>query len=66
MEKSKASRQVKVSEKPEKFMPDDASVGETLSTWGVISVDEAQDPADLMKHPPSVTHQSFRKLSLMI
>lgn len=51
-----------MSEKPEAFMPDDSmSVG---STWGLISMDDVPEPTDLLKHPPAVTHQSFRKPNL--
>ena len=56
---NKAKSQPKMSEKPEAFMPDDSmSVG---STWGLISMDDVPEPTDLLKHPPAVTHQSFRK-----
>jgi hypothetical protein len=60
--KAKAERNGKGVEKQEFFMPDDSS--DSRSTWGVINVDEAPDPAELLKHPSSVTHLSFRELNL--
>ncbi|CAE6470557.1 unnamed protein product [Rhizoctonia solani] len=49
----------KPTEKPEAFMPDDLSVGEAPSTWGIISHDDLPDPADVLKHPQSVSHQTY-------
>ncbi|CAE7226835.1 unnamed protein product [Rhizoctonia solani] len=49
----------KPTEKPEAFMPDDLSVGEAPSTWGIISHDDLPDPADVLKHPQTVSHQTY-------
>ncbi|CAE6450888.1 unnamed protein product [Rhizoctonia solani] len=49
----------KVAEKPEAFMPDDLSVGEAPSTWGFISHDDLPNPADVLKHPKTVSHQTY-------
>ncbi|KAJ1301507.1 hypothetical protein OPQ81_008761 [Rhizoctonia solani] len=43
----------------EAFMPDDHSVGEAPSTWGIISHDELPDPAYFLKHPQTVSHQTY-------
>ena len=59
MNKAKAERGARGSDKPEAFMPDDSSDGR--STWGLISMEDAPDPVDLLKHPMNVTHLSFRK-----
>lgn len=58
MSKAKAERKSKNSENSEYFMPDDSS--DSRSTWGVINMEDAPDPADLLKHPQNVTHLSLR------
>ncbi|QRV97609.1 1-phosphatidylinositol-4-phosphate 5-kinase [Ceratobasidium sp. AG-Ba] len=52
-------KQSKSADKPEAFMPDDLSVGEAPSAWGVISHDDLPDPADVLKHPQQVSHQTY-------
>ncbi|KAB5595039.1 1-phosphatidylinositol-3-phosphate 5-kinase [Ceratobasidium theobromae] len=59
MAKALSSKQNKSSEKPEAFMPDDISVGDAPSTWGIISHDDLPDPADVLKHPQTVSHQTY-------
>jgi hypothetical protein len=59
MTKVKEERMSKQSEKSEHFMPDDSS--DDKSTWGLISIDEAPDPVELLKQPMSGSHLSFRK-----
>ena len=59
MSKAKAERNGKGAEKQEFFMPDDSS--DSRSAWGLINADDAPDPVDLLKHPLSVTHLSFRE-----
>lgn len=60
MAKALSLKQSKPSEKPEAFMPDDLSV-DTPSTWGIISHDDLPDPADVLKHPQTVSHQTYSK-----
>lgn len=64
MAKALSSKQNKSSEKPEAFMPDDISVGDAPSTWGIISHDDLPDPADVLKHPQTVSHQTYSKLRI--
>ncbi|KAG8691259.1 1-phosphatidylinositol-3-phosphate 5-kinase [Ceratobasidium sp. 423] len=59
MSRALNSKHNKPAEKPEAFMPDDLSVGEAPSTWGIISHDDLPDPADVLKHPQSVSHQTY-------
>lgn len=53
-EKQKA-REAKLTEGGEAFMPDDHSVAESSSTWGVVNVDptELADPTEDLKVPSS-------------
>ncbi|KAG8684260.1 1-phosphatidylinositol-3-phosphate 5-kinase, partial [Ceratobasidium sp. 394] len=51
MAKALSLKQSKSTEKPEAFMPDSLSIGESPSAWGVISHDDLPDPADVLKHP---------------
>lgn len=59
MAKALSLKQSKPGEKPEAFMPDDHSVGDAPSTWGIISHDDLPDPADVLKHPQTVSHQTY-------
>ncbi|KAG8773240.1 1-phosphatidylinositol-3-phosphate 5-kinase [Ceratobasidium sp. 428] len=59
MAKALSLKQSKSTERPEAFMPDDLSVGESPSAWGVISHDDLPDPADVLKHPQTVSHQTY-------
>jgi 1-phosphatidylinositol-3-phosphate 5-kinase len=51
----RTSREAKVTEGGEAFMPDDRSVAESTSTWGVVNVDPADpaDPTDDLRAPSS-------------
>jgi hypothetical protein len=62
MAKALSLKQSKSSEKPEAFMPDNLSIGDAPSTWGIISHDDLPDPADVLKHPQTVSHQTYSKL----
>lgn len=42
-------------------MPDDLSVGDSPSTWGIINYEDLPDPADVLKHPQTVSHQTYSK-----
>jgi hypothetical protein len=42
----RTAREAKLTEGGEAFMPDDRSVAESTSTWGVVNVDPASDLAD--------------------
>ncbi|CCO29931.1 1-phosphatidylinositol-3-phosphate 5-kinase [Rhizoctonia solani AG-1 IB] len=59
MSRALSSKHKKLTEKPEAFMPDNHSIGEAPSTWGIISHDDLQDPADVLKHPQTVSHQTY-------
>ncbi|KAG8741663.1 1-phosphatidylinositol-3-phosphate 5-kinase [Ceratobasidium sp. 414] len=59
MAKALSLKQNKPAEKPEAFMPDNLSIGESPSAWGVISHDDLPDPADVLKHPQTVSHQTY-------
>ncbi|KAF8683231.1 Translation initiation factor IF-2, N-terminal region [Rhizoctonia solani] len=59
MARALSSKHNKLAEKPEVFMPDNLSVGEAPSTWGIISHDDLPDPADVLKHPQTVSHQTY-------
>ncbi|KAG9121149.1 1-phosphatidylinositol-3-phosphate 5-kinase [Ceratobasidium sp. 392] len=59
MAKALSLKQSKSTERPEAFMPDDLSIGESPSAWGVISHDDLPDPADVLKHPQNVSHQTY-------
>jgi 1-phosphatidylinositol-3-phosphate 5-kinase len=37
----------------EAFMPDDRSVAESTSTWGVVNIEEAANPRDELRMPSS-------------
>ena len=51
----RTAREAKLTEGGEAFMPDDRSVAESTSTWGVVNVDSADsvDPADDLRAPSS-------------
>lgn len=51
----RTAREAKLNESGEAFMPDDRSVAESTSTWGVVNVDpgEAGDPTEDLKAPSS-------------
>ncbi|CAE6401259.1 unnamed protein product [Rhizoctonia solani] len=59
MSRALSSKHNKLTEKPEAFMPDDLSVGEAPSTWGIIGHEDLPDPADVLKHPQTVSHQTY-------
>ena len=48
----RTAREAKLTEGGEVFMPDDRSVAESTSTWGVVNVDPA-DPTDDLRVPSS-------------
>lgn len=49
------SREPRLTEASEAFMPDDRSVAGSTSTWGVVHVDASEngDPADELRAPSS-------------
>lgn len=49
------AKEAKVTEGGEAFMPDDKSVADTISTWGVVNVDstESGDPTEELRVPSS-------------
>lgn len=50
----KTAREAKLSEGSEAFMPDDGSVGDSSSTWGVVNVDsDSADPTEDLRVPSS-------------
>lgn len=51
----KRSREARVTDGGETFMPDDSSAAESTSTWGVVNVDasELADPTEDLKVPSS-------------
>lgn len=48
-------REAKLNESGEAFMPDDKSMAESTSTWGVVNVDagDLADPTEDLKVPSS-------------
>ena len=51
----RTAREAKLTEGGEAFMPDDRSVAESTSTWGVVNVESADsaDPTDDLRAPSS-------------
>lgn len=51
----RTAREAKLTDGGEAFMPDDRSVAESSSTWGVVNVDPAEfaDPTEDLKVPSS-------------
>ena len=51
----RTAREAKLNESGEAFMPDDRSVAESTSTWGVVNLDtgEAGDPTEDLRAPSS-------------
>ncbi|KAF9486525.1 hypothetical protein BDN70DRAFT_870095 [Pholiota conissans] len=51
----RTAREAKLTESGEAFMPDDGSVAESASTWGVVNVDstDSADPTDELRVPSS-------------
>ena len=51
----RTAREAKLTESSEAFMPDDRSVADSTSTWGVVNVDstDAADPTDDLRAPSS-------------
>ncbi|KAF5384947.1 hypothetical protein D9615_001145 [Tricholomella constricta] len=51
----RTAREAKLTQSGEAFMPDDRSVAESTSTWGVVDVDSAElvDPTEDLKVPSS-------------
>jgi 1-phosphatidylinositol-3-phosphate 5-kinase len=51
----RTAREAKLNECGEAFMPDDRSVAESTSTWGVVNVEsrEVGDPTEDLKAPSS-------------
>lgn len=51
----RTAREAKLNEYGEAFMPDDRSVAESTSTWGVVNVEsgEVGDPTEDLKAPSS-------------
>lgn len=51
----RTAQQARVTEGGEVFMPDDRSVAESTSTWGVVNVDvtDSADPTEDLKVPSS-------------
>lgn len=49
------AKEAKVTEGVEAFMPDDKSVADSISTWGVVNVDstESGDPTEELRVPSS-------------
>lgn len=49
------AKEPKLSENSEAFMPDDSSVADSLSTWGVVNIDASDDvsPTDDLRVPSS-------------
>ncbi|TFK77523.1 hypothetical protein BDN72DRAFT_808414 [Pluteus cervinus] len=53
---SRAAREARLTEGGEAFMPDDKSVAESTSTWGVVNVDssvDTNDPTEELRAPSS-------------
>ncbi|KAG8906077.1 1-phosphatidylinositol-3-phosphate 5-kinase [Tulasnella sp. 403] len=60
---AKSKSTIKVSEKPEAFMPDNDSTVSDSQSWGVISLDGLSglsDAANEIREPPAITHPVFR------
>lgn len=51
----RTAREAKLTESGEAFMPDDGSVSESNSTWGVVNVDstDSADPTEDLRAPSS-------------
>jgi 1-phosphatidylinositol-3-phosphate 5-kinase len=51
----RTAREARLNESGEVFMPDDWSVAESTSTWGVVNVDpgETSNPTEDLKAPSS-------------
>lgn len=51
----RTAREAKLNDNGEAFMPDDQSVAESSSTWGVVNVDPAElaDPTEDLRVPSS-------------
>lgn len=51
----KTAREAKLSEGSEAFMPDDGSIADSSSTWGVVNVDstDSADPTEDLRAPSS-------------
>ena len=51
----RTAREAKLNDSGEVFMPDDRSVAESTSTWGVVNVETAEgaDPTEDLKVPSS-------------
>jgi 1-phosphatidylinositol-3-phosphate 5-kinase len=59
----RTTREAKLTEGGEAFMPDDRSVTESTSTWGVVNVDPAEsvDPTDDLRMPSSKLPWAFSR-----
>ena len=62
----RTAREAKLTESGEAFMPDDGSVAESTSTWGVVNVDSADsaDPTEDLRVPSSKLPWAISKLQL--
>jgi len=51
----KTAREAKLTEGGEAFMPDDRSIAESTSTWGVVNLEsgDSGDPTEDLKAPSS-------------
>ena len=51
----RTAREAKLTEGGEAFMPDDRSVAESTSTWGVVNIDsvDSADPTEDLRVPSS-------------
>lgn len=58
MYKAKTERHTQTPERSPS-MPDDTGI--SPSAWSVINKEDVPDPAELLKHPGTVTHLSFRE-----
>lgn len=63
MDKAKAERHARGSEKSTHTFSEDAAM--SPSAWSVINREDVPDPAELLKHPTSVTHLSFREYLIL-
>lgn len=62
----RTAREAKLTESGEAFMPDDGSVAESASTWGVVNVDSADsaDPTEDLRVPSSKLPWAISKFKL--
>ena len=56
------TKEPKLTDGVEAFMPDDRSVAESTSTWGVVNVEssEGADPTEELRVPSTYVHELIR------